>query len=121
MAAKKKDSTITIAVQLDEHKVPEKIKWTATDSTADDMQVAKAMLVNFWDGNDKAALRIDLWTQEMMIDEMVDFYYQNFLGMAETLERSTGEKALANDLRDFAKSFFQKFQESQRNQQSKPA
>ncbi len=118
MSENTKESIITIAVELDEQKVPANIKWTATDSSADDMQKAKAMLVNFWDGEEKAALRIDLWTKEMMVDEMIDFYYQNFLGMAETLERSTGEKELVEDLRNFAKSFFQKFQEGQRNKQA---
>jgi hypothetical protein len=31
------------------------------------------MMVSFWDGADKAAMRIDLWTQQMMVDEMADF------------------------------------------------
>jgi gliding motility-associated protein GldC len=109
-----RESTITIAVKLDEKKVPQNIRWTATDSTADDMQDARAMMLNFWDGAEKAALRIDLWTKDMMVDEMVDFYYQTFMGMADSLERSTGQKYLVNDLRDFSKKFFQKFQESQR-------
>jgi gliding motility-associated protein GldC len=109
-----KESTITVSVKLDEKKVPQNIRWTATDSTADEMQEARAMMLNFWDGADKAALRIDLWTKDMMVDEMVDFYYQTFMGMADSLERSTGEKVLVNDLREFSKKFFLKFQELQR-------
>ncbi len=111
-----KESMITIGVMLDEKKVPTSIRWTATDSTADDMQQAKAMLLNLWDGAEKAALRIDLWTNEMMVDEMVDFYYQTFMGMADSLDRSTGQKELAEDLRSFAGKFFQKFQEVQRKE-----
>ena len=42
-------STISIDIHLDENKVPEQINWTATDSTADMMQAAKAMMVSFWD------------------------------------------------------------------------
>jgi len=106
---------ISIAVQLDEKKVPQNIKWTATDSTADDMQDARAMMLNFWDGADKAALRIDLWTKDMMVDEMVDFYYQCFMGMADSLERSTGQRDLVADMQGFAKDFIRKFQEGQRN------
>ncbi len=111
-----KESIITVGVTLDEKKVPENIRWTATESTADEMQQAKAMMLNFWDGAEKAALRIDLWTKEMMVDEMVDFYYQTFMGMADSLERSTGQKQLVHDLRDFSRKFIQKFQDAQREE-----
>jgi len=40
-------STITIDVHLDEDKIPENISWKATDSTADKMQHAKAMMLSF--------------------------------------------------------------------------
>src|SRR5207237_7888760 len=62
-------STITIDVHLDENKVPEKISWRATDSSVATAQLAKAMMIAFWDAADKSALRIDLWTKDMMIDE----------------------------------------------------
>lgn len=114
-----KESMITIGVQLDDKKVPSNIRWTATDSTADDMQQARAMILNFWDGAEKAALRIDLWTKDMMVDEMVDFYYQTFMGMADSLERSTGQKELVTDLREFAQKFFKKFQEGQKAENAK--
>jgi len=70
-------SSISIEIELDDNKIPQQINWTASDSTADMMQPAKSMMVAFWDGADKSALRIDLWTKEMMVDEMADFYYQN--------------------------------------------
>jgi gliding motility-associated protein GldC len=109
-----KESIIQINVALDEQKVPQAISWSATDSTADMRQQAKAMQVSFWDGEDKAALRIDLWTNDMMVDEMGDFYYQCLMGMADTFGRSTGETELVSDMKTFAQSFFQKFQDNQR-------
>ncbi|MCU0334375.1 MAG: gliding motility protein GldC [Chitinophagaceae bacterium] len=109
-----KESTIRIDVQLDEQKVPDNILWSASDSSAEERQQARAMMLSFWDPADKAALRIDLWTKDMMVDEMVDFFYQSMMGMADTLERSTGQQALVHDFRHFAKDFFKKFQESQR-------
>ena len=115
-----KQSSIIIDVQLDEHKVPHEIWWNASDSTADDKQIARAMLLSFWDPTDKAALRIDLWTKNMMVDEMVDFFYQSFMGMADTLERSTGQKELVHDFRHFAKDFFKKFQALQQGQNPTP-
>jgi hypothetical protein len=37
---------------------------------------------------EKAALRIDLWTKDMMVDEMADFFYQTLMTMAEYLWQS---------------------------------
>jgi gliding motility-associated protein GldC len=106
-------STITIDVSLDEQKIPENISWSAQDSTADNAQKAKAMMVSFWDGMDKAALRIDLWTKEMMVDEMADFYYQTLMGMADNFQRSTGQTEIVNDMKAFASNFYKKFQANQ--------
>lgn len=108
-----KKSNITIEIDLDENKVPQQINWKATDSTADMMQPAKSMMVAFWDGADKSALRIDLWTKDMMVDEMADFYYQNMMGMAETYLRATQQKELVEDMKNFAREFYKKFRETQ--------
>jgi gliding motility-associated protein GldC len=106
-------STITIDVHLDSDKVPEAISWNATDSTAEHFQKAKAMLVSFWDGSDKTALRIDLWTKEMMVDEMADFFYQTLMTMADSFTRATQQPELAQSMKDFAKDFYARFRESQ--------
>ena len=106
-------STITVDVHLDEDKVPEQINWTATDSTADMMQQAKAMMLAFWDSADKSALRIDLWTKTMMVDEMADFYYQTMMGMADAFDRATHNHELVHEMKDFAKHFYNKFREQQ--------
>lgn len=106
-------STITIDVDLDESRVPQSIQWQATDSTADRAQVAKAFMLSLWDGADKTALRIDLWTQKMMVDEMADFYYQTLITMADTFERATRQTELVDEMKAFAKRFYHKFQEQQ--------
>jgi len=106
-------STITVEVSLDKDKVPDKILWTATDSTADMMQKAKATMLAFWDGEDKSALRIDLWTNEMMVDEMADFYYQTMMGMADTFDRAKRLHPLVDDMKAFAKEFLKKFKATQ--------
>jgi gliding motility-associated protein GldC len=108
-----KKSTITIDVGLDEKNVPEQITWSATASTADNARAAKAMMLAFWDGADKSALRMDLWTKEMMVDEMADFYYQTLMTMADSFERATHQQELVNDIKTFARNFFTKFQEIQ--------
>lgn len=108
-------STITIDVLLDPNKIPEQISWSATDTNSNIAQKAKAMCIAFWDGTDKTALRIDLWTKDMMVDEMADFYYQMFSTMADTFERSTKQKELSAHIKNFAKDFKKKFTQSQLN------
>jgi len=98
---------------MDESRVPESINWTASDTTAEHAQKAKAMMLSFWDGSEKTALRIDLWTKDMMMDEMVDFYYQMMMTMADTLKRATHQQELTDELKEFAKNFYKKFRDLQ--------
>jgi gliding motility-associated protein GldC len=106
-------STITIDVFLDKDRIPEQIQWRASDSSAERAQKAKAMMLAFWDGADKAALRIDLWTRDMMVDEMGDFIYQTMMTMADTYNRATNHKELVEEMKTFAKDFYTKFRENQ--------
>ncbi|HXS36931.1 MAG TPA: gliding motility protein GldC [Flavipsychrobacter sp.] len=101
-------SNINIHVELDEDKMPEIIEWNAPDGGIEDLQKAKAILLGLWDGDQKSAMRIDLWTTKMMVDEMNDFYYQTFFGMADTYLRATKNAELADELKEFAKAFHKK-------------
>jgi len=111
-------STIKIDVLLDPDKIPQQISWSASDSNIDMSQKAKAMCIAFWDGADKTAMRIDLWTKDMMVDEMADFYYQMFSTMADTFAKATKQKELSDDIKIFAKEFKKKFAESQLKSQA---
>jgi gliding motility-associated protein GldC len=106
-------STITIDVELDDARVPQQIRWHATEGTSGMPQEAKAMMLAFWDSAEKSALRIDLWTQKMMVDEMADFYYQTIMTMADSFERATKNAELVGEMKDYARGFFKKFQEQQ--------
>ncbi|MGN6618681.1 MAG: gliding motility protein GldC [Ilyomonas sp.] len=106
-------SNISIDVHLDDNKVPELITWKASESTADVAQKAKAMMIAFWDSADKSALRIDLWTKDMMVDEMADFFYQTIMTMADTYNRATKQQELTDDMKNFAKEFYNKFRQLQ--------
>ena len=103
------ESKININVTLDNDKVPQQITWSATDSSAESLQKAKAMFLTFWDADEKSALRIDLWTKEMMVDEMADFYFQLFTSMADTFHRATKYNDLSDDIKSFARNFKKKF------------
>lgn len=116
-----KSSTIQIQVGLDEGNVPEKIEWSASNSSQEQMNKAKAMMVAFWDAKEKTALRIDLWTKDMMIDEMADFFYQTMMTMADTYTRATQTtpfRTQADDIRAFAQDFWKKFNEKQNADQN---
>lgn len=112
-------SSINVQIELDEQKIPQQISWVASDSTAQETQMARAMMLTFWDPTDKTALRIDLWTKDMMVDEMADFFYQNLMGMGDTYLRATQDNQLAEEFKDFAKSFYKKFRASQLTQNPK--
>lgn len=101
-------SEINIQIELAEDKMPENISWTAPGGGVTDWQKAKAILLGLWDGDEKSALRIDLWTGKMMVDEMNDFFYQTLFGMADTYVRATRNEQLANELKQFAKDFLKK-------------
>ena len=107
------NSTITIEVHTDENKVPDSIKWSATDTSAEHAQKAKAMFLSMWDGAEKAALRIDLWTKDMMVDEMADFFYQTLMTMADTYGRATTYQDQVEEMKKFAREFYEKFRARQ--------
>jgi gliding motility-associated protein GldC len=108
------ESNINITVRLDTEKVPQEITWSATESTAEYPQKAKAMFIAFWDAVDKSALRIDLWTKDMMVDEMADFYFQVFTTMADSFKRATRHDMLSAEIKAFANTFHKKFMDIER-------
>lgn len=111
-------SQINIQIELAEDKMPEMIQWMAPDGGVTDWQKSKAMLLGLWDGDEKSAMRIDLWTSKMMVDEMNDFFYQTFFGMADTYQRATRNAELAAELKEFAKSFLKKASQALENEQN---
>lgn len=96
-------SEINFKVELDENQVPEAIEWKAEGSEKDQYNSTKAIMLALWDEKENNTLRIDLWTKGMMVDEMKKFTCQNLITMADAFERSTGEKALAEEMRKFGK------------------
>ncbi len=102
------ESTIEIKVSLDDQKMPEKIKWNAPAGGVDEFQEARALLLGIWDEKERSALRIDLWINQFAVDEMIDFFFQTFHGMADTYARSTRDQEMADELKAFAKAFHKK-------------
>ena len=104
---KKKKSDIKITVGLDENNVPEKLLWTAQDGGVE-QEEAKAMLLSVWDSKAKETLRIDLWTKDMPVDEMKQFFHQTLVAMADTFQRATDDEKMSDTMRDFCDYFAEK-------------
>ena len=102
-------SEIKINVELDQNKVPELIQWTAQDGGISN-ETAKAMLLSIWDSKTQETLRIDLWTKDMPVDEMKQFFHQTLVAIADTFERATDEKKMADTMRDFCAYFAEKLE-----------
>ncbi|MEN9334059.1 MAG: gliding motility-associated protein GldC [Bacteroidota bacterium] len=99
-------SAINIQIELDNNKVAEKILWEATD--AGEQREAKAMILGFWDKQEKNTMRIDLWTKEMTVDEMKFFVHQTLLTLSDSFERSTGDTRMAATMKDFCEYYAEK-------------
>ena len=106
-----KQSEIKFTVTLDDNKMPQKIDWSASDAKKE--STSKAVMIALWDTEEKNTLRIDLWTKDMMVDEMADFYYQTLLTMADSFHRATHQQDLAEEMKHFARDFYQKFRAQQ--------
>ncbi len=102
-------SEISIKVRLDENKIPEELHWTAPDGGIEDSE-SKAMLLSVWDHRTQEALRIDLWTKDMPLDEMKVFFHQTLMAMSGTFQRATGDEKMAATMRDFCDYFAEKLE-----------
>ena len=102
-------SVIKINVKMDENKIPEELHWSASDGSIKD-QASKAVLLSVWDHKAKEALRIDLWTKDMPLDEMKVFFHQTLTAMAETFQRATNDEKMSATMRDFCDYFAEKLQ-----------
>src|SRR5258708_62137 len=100
-----KTSEIKFTVSLDENKVPTAIQWEAAYSGVEGKRDCKATMLTVWDGNSHTSLRIDLWTKDMMVDEMKQFFYENLMTMAETYQRATNDSRVAGQMKRFAGQF----------------
>jgi gliding motility-associated protein GldC len=99
---------IKLTVELDDNNVPESILWESTDAQTKEALPVKSMMLALWDQNFKNALRIDLWTKDMPVDEMKQFFYETLMTMGDSFLRATGETNIVEDLRDYCAHFADK-------------
>lgn len=93
-------SRISIDVTTDENHVPVTMEWTAEDGGIQN-QSATAMSLSMWNPQEFAAMRMDLWTKDMSVEEMRSFVVQTIMTLADTYERATSDKDHAQAIRGF--------------------
>ncbi len=103
-----KTSEIRFAVTLDEKKVPEKIEWEATDSGFTGKKECSSIMISLWDKEEKGTLGIDLWTKDMVVEDMNIHFHQVFNKLADTYERATKNKEVADMIKIFSSDFAEK-------------
>ncbi len=99
-------SKIVINVGLDENRVPEELYWSADDGKIENME-AKAALLSVWDSAEKETFRVNLWTKDMPVNEMKQFFHQTLVSMADTYETATGDDKMTETMRDFCAYFLE--------------
>ena len=53
---------------------------------------------------------MDLWTKDMPIDEMKQFFHQTLVAMSHTFERATDDTKMSDTIRDFCDYFAEKLE-----------
>jgi gliding motility-associated protein GldC len=102
------ESEIKINVSLDADKRPVGLRWSADDAGMETARDARSMMLAFWDREEKSTMRIDLWTNEMTVEEMQFFFYEALASMADTYQRATSDTENATSMRNFAREFGKK-------------
>lgn len=103
-----KTSEIKFLVTLDDTKMPDKIEWKADDSEFTDFREAKTMMLSLWDKNEKVTLGFDIWTKEMIVQDMNIHFHQTFSKMADTYQRATNNSEVGDMIKKFAADFADK-------------
>lgn len=99
-----KTEEIKFNISLDENNVPEKLSWSASDGAKTPTD-AEACIISIWDPKEKNALRIDLWTKEMKMDEMKHLIHQTMATLGDTYLRATNDDKLAGEIKNFSEYF----------------
>jgi gliding motility-associated protein GldC len=102
-------SKIELNIELDENRVPEKLNWSAEDGGVDN-QETKALMLSVWDSKAKETLRIDLWTKDMPVNEMKQFFHQTLVTMSDTYLRATQDEKMTATMKDFCDYFAEKLE-----------
>ncbi|RMG65356.1 MAG: gliding motility protein GldC [Calditrichaeota bacterium] len=100
-----KKSEIKFVVSLDEEKNPVGLEWTASDAPFEGLRQCDALLLSFWDPEERTTMGIDLWTPKMLVHHMNVHYFQTLMKLADTYGTATQNQEMAEFIRQFAHEF----------------
>ena len=83
--------------------------WSAQDGAIKNAET-KAILLSVWDPEKKDTLKVDLWTKDMPVDEMKQFFHQTLVSMANSFESATNDEKMSATMRDFCDYFAEKLE-----------
>lgn len=90
-------TNINFNIELDTNNVPDKILWDATDKPNASPSETKSISISLWDQSQKNTLRIDLWTKDMPVEEMKQFYIDCLGGLGQSMLSATGDEFMAGE------------------------
>jgi len=103
MAQKKKykEAEINFKITLEDNNLPVGIQWNSTDGTNKEFKECKSVAISLWDPEEKNTFSIDLWTKDMLLDEMEVYYFQTLMSLSESLQNATGNDFIVGDMKEF--------------------
>lgn len=104
------NSEIKFTIQLDEKKMPDKIEWEASDAGFEGKKQCSSMMISLWDKEEHITMGIDLWTKEMLVEDMNIHFYQILTKMADTYLRATNNNEVSKMINDFSNDFAKKLE-----------
>jgi gliding motility-associated protein GldC len=104
---------IKFTIRVDEQNLPRPIEWEATDAGKGKMK-CNSVKIYLWDNEAQNSMHIDLWTKDMLVQQMNVHYIHNLLNMADSYKRSTGNTEGAELFRQFAHRFAAKTNQPRR-------
>ena len=87
MSEGKFKSEVKFEISLDENRVPDNIKWHASDAGVE--TDCKAVMMSVWDKDSQETMSLNLWTKEMSTEEMKRFFHQSFFNMIESFQKAS--------------------------------
>ena len=106
-----KEAEIKFSIKLDDNNIPVGIYWEASDSGFKGKKPCDSIMISMWDKEEKNTLSLDLWTKDMEVGQMNAHFFLTFMKMAETYERATKNKEVADMIKGFASDFASKVEE----------
>jgi gliding motility-associated protein GldC len=101
-------SDISIRIQLDANRVPEKIEWQASDAHQAHPAESKSIFLALLDKDTLDTSTLFLWTKDLQVAEMDRKIYYALTALTDGYYKSTQNRELANEMRRFVQYFGEK-------------